>query len=75
MSISFARDIVYGAPSTQYWTELSSAIAGGLCCRDIAARWLSRSAMLMLSFASPRAEGLDRLRLSSKPQGRRLFPA
>ena len=26
----FAREIVYGAPSTQYWTELSAAIAGGL---------------------------------------------
>ena len=25
-----AREIVYGAPSTQWWTELSSAIAGGL---------------------------------------------
>ncbi len=26
----YSRDIVYGAPSTQWWTELSSAIAGGL---------------------------------------------
>jgi len=26
----FSRRIVFGAPSTQYWTELSSAIAGGL---------------------------------------------
>ncbi len=26
----FTREIVYGAPSTQWWTELSSAIAGGL---------------------------------------------
>ena len=26
----FSREIVYGAPSTQMWTELSSAIAGGL---------------------------------------------
>jgi multidrug efflux pump len=26
----FTRSIVYGAPSTQWWTELSSAIAGGL---------------------------------------------
>ncbi len=24
------RDVAFGAPSTQYWTELSSAIAGGL---------------------------------------------
>ncbi|MGG7645032.1 efflux RND transporter permease subunit [Rhodovulum sp. YNF3179] len=26
----FRREVVYGAPSTQWWTELSSAIAGGL---------------------------------------------
>jgi len=26
----FDREIVYGAPSTQWWTELSSAIVGGL---------------------------------------------
>lgn len=26
----FTRSVVYGAPSTQWWTELSSAIAGGL---------------------------------------------
>jgi multidrug efflux pump len=26
----FRREIVYGAPSTQWWTELSSSIAGGL---------------------------------------------
>jgi multidrug efflux pump len=26
----FGREIVYGAPSTQWWTELSAAIAGGL---------------------------------------------
>lgn len=26
----FSREIIYGAPSTQWWTELSSAIAGGL---------------------------------------------
>lgn len=26
----FGREIIYGAPSTQWWTELSSAIAGGL---------------------------------------------
>ncbi|PWJ16489.1 efflux RND transporter permease subunit [Jannaschia seohaensis] len=31
VNLNFAkREIVYGAPSTQWWTELSSAIAGGL---------------------------------------------
>ena len=31
----FTREIVYGAPSTQWWTELSSAIAGGLVIATI----------------------------------------
>ena len=31
----FTRKIVYGAPSTQLWTELSSAIAGGLVIATI----------------------------------------
>lgn len=31
----FTREIVYGAPSTQWWTELSSAIAGGLIVATI----------------------------------------
>ena len=32
----FTREIVYGAPSTQWWTELSSAIAGGLVIATLA---------------------------------------
>ncbi|WP_299365582.1 efflux RND transporter permease subunit, partial [uncultured Paracoccus sp.] len=31
----FGRQIVLGAPSTQYWTELSAAIAGGLVIATI----------------------------------------
>jgi len=31
----FSREIIYGAPSTQWWTELSSAIAGGLTIATI----------------------------------------
>ena len=31
----FTREIIYGAPSTQWWTELSSAIAGGLTIATI----------------------------------------
>jgi len=45
----FARDIVYGAPSTQYWTELSSAIAGGLVVATLLTLVVT-PAMLMLSF-------------------------
>ncbi len=43
----FRREIVYGAPSTQYWTELSSAIAGGLVVATILTLVVT-PAMLML---------------------------
>lgn len=43
----FTREIVYGAPSTQWWTELSSAIAGGLIFATILTLVLT-PAMLML---------------------------
>ncbi|SEO14736.1 multidrug efflux pump [Salinihabitans flavidus] len=43
----FSRDIVYGAPSTQYWTELSSAIAGGLVIATLLTLVVT-PAMLML---------------------------
>ena len=44
----FGREIVYGAPSTQWWTELSSAIAGGLLVAT-ALTLLVTPAALMLS--------------------------
>ncbi|SER73487.1 multidrug efflux pump [Tranquillimonas rosea] len=43
----FGREIVYGAPSTQWWTELSSAIAGGLVVATILTLIVT-PAMLML---------------------------
>lgn len=43
----FGRNIEYGAPSTQYWTELSSAIAGGLVIATILTLVVT-PAMLML---------------------------
>lgn len=43
----FTREIVYGAPSTQWWTELSSAIAGGLVVATILTLVVT-PAMLML---------------------------
>ncbi|MEQ6249432.1 efflux RND transporter permease subunit [Sulfitobacter sp. HNIBRBA3233] len=43
----FTREIVYGAPSTQWWTELSSAIAGGLVVATILTMVVT-PAMLML---------------------------
>ena len=43
----FAREVVYGAPSTQWWTELSSAIAGGLVIATVLTLIVT-PAMLML---------------------------
>ncbi|WBU59308.1 efflux RND transporter permease subunit [Paracoccus albus] len=43
----FGRSIVYGAPSTQYWTELSAAIAGGLVVATVLTLIVT-PAMLML---------------------------
>lgn len=43
----FGREIVYGAPSTQWWTELSAAIAGGLTVATVLTL-LVTPAMLMI---------------------------
>jgi multidrug efflux pump len=43
----FTREIVLGAPSTQWWTELSSAIAGGLIVATVLTLVVT-PAMLML---------------------------
>ena len=43
----FTREILYGAPSTQYWTELSAAIAGGLSVATVLTLVVT-PAMLML---------------------------
>ncbi|MFP7569844.1 efflux RND transporter permease subunit [Marivita sp. S2033] len=43
----FTRDVVYGAPSTQWWTELSSSIAGGLVVATVLTLVVT-PAMLML---------------------------
>jgi multidrug efflux pump len=43
----FTREVLYGAPSTQWWTELSSAIAGGLVVATVLTLVVT-PAMLML---------------------------
>ena len=48
LNIDFSgREMVFGAPSTQYWTELSSAIAGGLMVATVLTLVVT-PAMLML---------------------------
>ncbi|MCT4371425.1 efflux RND transporter permease subunit [Yangia mangrovi] len=57
MNIDFiSREIVFGAPSTQYWTELSSAIAGGLVIATVLTLVVT-PAMLMLR-EKPRTRAL-----------------
>jgi len=41
------RDVSVGAPSTQYWTQLSSSVAGGLAFATILTLFLTPS-MLMI---------------------------
>ena len=60
----FTREIVYGAPSTQWWTELSSAIAGGLVIATVLTLVVT-PAMLMLG---------EKRKTRSLPQGS-LAPA
>ena len=60
----FTREIVYGAPSTQWWTELSSAIAGGLVIATVLTLVVT-PAMLMLG---------EKRKTRSVPQGS-LAPA
>ncbi|WP_375262109.1 efflux RND transporter permease subunit [Palleronia sp.] len=71
LNIDFVgREIIYGAPSTQYWTELSSAIAGGLVVATILTLVVT-PAMLMLrpggTTERPRRRGWFPWRRSAKP--------
>ncbi|MFD2740602.1 efflux RND transporter permease subunit [Sulfitobacter aestuarii] len=65
----FTREIVFGAPSTQYWTELSSAIVGGLAVATLLTLILT-PAMLMLGEKFSRrkvADGIGEDRDAGKP--------
>ncbi|MBB5720821.1 multidrug efflux pump [Loktanella ponticola] len=52
----FTREIVYGAPSTQWWTELSSAIAGGLVIATILTLVVTPAMLMLGERKSKRAE-------------------
>lgn len=64
----FTREIVYGAPSTQWWIELSSAIAGGLVIATILTLILT-PAMLMIgaNFTQARLARRDRRAAKAAP--------
>ena len=49
-----ARDVSVGAPSTQYWTQLSSAVAGGLAFATILTLLLTPSLLMIQANVSER---------------------
>jgi len=52
----FTREIVYGAPSTQWWTELSSAIAGGLVVATVLTLIVTPAMLMLGEKKAPRAQ-------------------
>jgi multidrug efflux pump len=48
MNIDFiSRDVAFGAPSTQWWTQLSSAIAGGLAFATVLTLFLTPALLVL----------------------------
>lgn len=56
----FTREIAYGAPSTQWWTELSSTIVGGLTVATLMTLVVT-PAMLMLGEKMKRRDPVDQV--------------
>ena len=66
-NLNFAtREITFGAPSTQYWTELSSAIVGGLAVATLLTLVVT-PAMLMLGERHPKSSATTRSGKSVPP--------
>jgi len=61
----FTREIVFGAPSTQYWTELSSAIVGGLVVATLLTLILTPA---MLMFGQKRSLQGDEATPAERPR-------
>ena len=57
----YTREIVYGAPSTQWWTELSSAIAGGLVIATVLTLIVTPAMLMLGERRSHRATAAARL--------------
>jgi multidrug efflux pump len=58
------RDVSIGAPSSQWWTQLASSVAGGLAFATILTLWLTPSllmgqANLMDRWKARRAQGAN----------------
>lgn len=49
------RDVSVGAPATQYWTQLSSSVAGGLAFATILTLFLTPSLLIIQARAAERA--------------------
>lgn len=70
LNIDFVgREIVYGAPSTQYWTELSSAIAGGLVIATVLTLVVTPAMLMLRDNRTARRRGRKRGAVQAAPMG------
>ena len=60
----YTREIIYGAPSTQWWTELSSAIAGGLVIATVLTLVVTPAMLILGEKRAKRAVPTNQFRLS-----------
>ncbi|WP_208350381.1 efflux RND transporter permease subunit [Pseudaestuariivita rosea] len=60
----FTREVVYGAPSTQWWTELSSAIAGGLVIATLLTLIVTPAMLMLRERRADRSRPRIRMQLS-----------
>jgi len=57
------REISFGAPSTQWWTQLASAIAGGLAFATILTLVLTPALLVLGDNVSQKVNGLRKRNL------------
>ena len=56
------REVAIGAPSSQWWTQLASSVAGGLAFATILTLWLTPSLLMIQANALQRWKGRQSLR-------------
>ncbi len=62
------RNISFGAPSSQWWTQLASSVAGGLAFATVLTLFLTPSLLLIQANASARLAERRRLRENRAPE-------
>jgi multidrug efflux pump len=68
------RSVSFGAPSTQWWTQLASAIAGGLSFATLLTLVLTPCLLVLGDSLAARWRGITG-RLSRRGRGQPVFPA